>query len=187
MSLDQIDKQIIDALFQNGRESLANLSKVVIKSDNETMSHTGIAKRISKLERSNILKIQANISVPNLEFKAAFILLEMKNHDDVKKVIEEYEECPRVFLLAPVTGQYNLIFGVMGRSNDVLRRYINLCGPTNKPGMLHSSILFTSNFLMPKHLPLNIFSEVSKEHKCKNICKGCEAFLDGECQGCGNF
>ncbi len=160
---------------------------MVFKTHDETMSHTGIAKRITKLGSSNILKIQANISVKNLEFKAASILIEMKIFDDVKKINEEYEGCPRVFLLAPVNGQHNLIFGIMGRNGDVLRRYINLCGPTNKPGMLHSTVLFTSNFLMPKHLPLNLFSEVSKEHKCKNISKECEAFLDGECQGCGNL
>jgi DNA-binding Lrp family transcriptional regulator len=151
------------------------------------MSHTGIAKRISKLENSGILKVQGNISVKNSDFKAAFILMEMRNHSDVQKIIEEYSECPRVFMLAPVTGQYNLMFGVLGRNNDVLRRYINLCGPTNKEGLLHSTILFTSNFLIPKHLPSNLFSESSKEHVCKNICRGCEAFLDGDCEGCGNF
>ena len=59
MPLDNIDRQILNALFKNGRESLTSLEKMIIKSGKETMSHTGIAKRISKLEESELLKVQA--------------------------------------------------------------------------------------------------------------------------------
>ncbi|KKM84464.1 hypothetical protein LCGC14_1298940 [marine sediment metagenome] len=187
MELDQIDKQILNALFKKGRESLTKLEKVVYKSESETMSHTGIAKRISKLEDSGLLKIQANTNVNTLDYKALFLLMEMSNYDEVKNIIKAYEECPRVFLLAQVTGQYNLILGIIGQSLDVLYMYINNCGPTNKKGILHSAIIWTSEFLIPKFLPLNLFSGVSKEHKCENICKACEAFLSSECGGCANF
>ncbi|MHA2132034.1 MAG: hypothetical protein ACW99L_18855, partial [Promethearchaeota archaeon] len=70
---------------------------------------------------------------------------------------------------------------------DVLHRYINFCGPTNKQGILHSAVIFASELLTPSFLPLNLFSGISKEHKCENICKACSAFLDGNCGGCGNF
>ena len=187
MQLDKIDKQILNMLFENGRESLSSLSKSVLKSNDEQMSHTGIAKRISKLEDAGVLKVQGNISINGLDYYAAFILMEMRNYDEVKNIIAAYEDCPRVFLLAHVTGQYNLIFGVVGQNIDVLRRYLNFCGPTNKKGILHSAIIFTSKFLAPEFLPLNLFTGISKEHKCENICKACEAFLDGDCKGCGNF
>ena len=35
MQLDKIDKQILNVLFENGRESLSSLSKSVLKSNNE--------------------------------------------------------------------------------------------------------------------------------------------------------
>ncbi|MFX1380272.1 MAG: Lrp/AsnC family transcriptional regulator [Promethearchaeota archaeon] len=187
MLLDQIDKQILTALFNNGRDSFSSLSKTIIKSNHDTMSHAGIANRISKLEDTGILKIQGNISAKNLNYYIAFILMEMKNFEEVQKISDAYAECPRVFLLAHVTGQYNLIFGIIGQSVDVLRRYINFCGPTNKKGVLHSAIIFTSDLIVPKFLPLNLFSGISKEQKCDNICKECNAFLDGKCSGCGNF
>ncbi len=187
MRLDQVDKQILKILFTNGRESLSSISKNIVKKNQELMSHTGIAKRIAKLEDSEILKVQGNISVKGLSYYGAFILMEMSNYDEVKNIIKGYEECPRVFLLAQVTGQYNLIIGIIGKSLDVLHRYIHNCGPTNKKGILHSATIFTSEFLIPKFLPLNLFSGVSKEHKCENICKACEAFLDNECGGCSNF
>ena len=187
MPLDQIDKQILNALSNNGRESLSSLSKTITKSNQDTMSHAGIAKRISKLDDSSTLKVQGNISVKNLNYYVAFILMEMKNYEEVQKISVEYSECPRIFLLAHVTGQYNLIFGIVGQDVEVLRRYIKFCGPTNKKGVLHSAIIFTSDLILPKFLPLNLFSQESKEHKCENICKECEAFLDGKCGGCGNF
>ena len=34
----------------------------------------------------------------------------------------------------------------------------------------------------------NYFEQnISQEHKCGNRCKKCEAFLCGDCNGCGNF
>ena len=187
MSIDQIDKQILIALFKDGRISLNSLSKTILKSNHDTMSHAGIAKRISKLDELGLLKIQGNISVKKLNYYIAFILMEIENYNEVQKISIAYSECPRVFLLSHVTGQYDLIFGIVGQDPDVLRRYINYCGPTNKEGVLHSEIIFTSELLLPEFLPLNLFSGVSKEDKCENICKECEALLDGKCGGCGNF
>ncbi|MHA2390710.1 MAG: Lrp/AsnC family transcriptional regulator [Promethearchaeota archaeon] len=187
MQLDGIDKQILRALFRNGRESLTNLEKTIFKSGTETMSHTGIAKRITKLEDSGILKVQANTNINKLQYKAVFILMEMSNYEEVQNIIKAYEECPRVFMLAHVTGQYNLILGVIGQNVDVLHRYLNYCGPTNKKGILHSASIFASDLILPKFLPLNLFSQESKESQCGNICKKCAALLDGKCNGCGKF
>lgn len=187
MELDEIDKQILNELYKNGRESLTSLNQKIQKADQELMSHTGVKKRIVKLGNSEILKVQGNINITSLNYKACFILLEMKNYEEIRKIIKEYSDCPRVFLLAQITGQYNIIIGIAGQSIDVLHRYINYCGPTNKEGVLHSQILFVSNLEMPRFLPMNLFSKKSQEDKCGNICKDCEAFLDGECDGCGNF
>jgi DNA-binding Lrp family transcriptional regulator len=187
VQLDNIDKQILNALFLNGRESLTNLEKTIIKSGTETMSHTGIAKRISKLEDKGILKVQANTDINKLQYKALFLLMEMVNYEEVQNIIKAYEDCPRVFLLAHVTGQYNLILGIVGQNVDVLHRYLNYCGPTNKKGILHSASIFVSNFILPKYIPLNIFSKESQEDKCGNICQNCAAYLDEKCEGCGSF
>ncbi len=187
MLLDDIDKQILNLLFKNGRESLTTISENVIKADKKPMSHMGIKKRISKIEKAQVLKVQGNINLGSLNYRGCFILLEMKNYDEVKKIIEAYTDCPRVFLLSHVQGQFNLIMGIVGQSVDVLHRYINYCGPTNKEGILHSQTLFISELIAPKFLPINLFSKESQESKCGNICRDCEAFLDGKCNGCGSF
>lgn len=187
MQLDGIDKQILKALFSNGRESLTNLEKTIFKSSTDTMSHTGIAKRITKLEEKGILKVQANTNITKLQYKVVFLLMEMQNYDAVQNIIEAYKDCPRVFLLAPVTGQYNLILGIIGQNTDVLHQYLNFCGPTNKKGILHTASIFASDLILPKFLPLNLFSQESMESQCGNICANCAAYLDNKCSGCGNF
>jgi DNA-binding Lrp family transcriptional regulator len=187
MGLDDIDKQIINALYENGRESLISIGEKVIKTDKEIMSHAGVRKRISKMEESEILKVQGNVNINALNYKACIILLEMKNYDEINHIIQAYSECPRIFLLAQITGRYNVIMGIIGQSIEILHRYINYCGPTNKEGILHSEILFISNLNSPRYISLNLFSKESQEIKCGNICKDCEAYLDGKCDGCGNF
>ena len=187
MILDDIDKQILNELFENGRESLTKLGDKISKENQETMSHAGINKRIAKLRKKEILKVQGNVNIKSLDYKACFILIEMKNYDEIKKIITCFSDCPRVFLLAHITGQYNLIMGIVGQNADVLHRYINYCGPTNKEGILHSQIFFVSNLETPKFLPLKLFSKDSQEYKCGNMCQECEAFLEGKCDGCGNF
>ena len=187
MRLDNIDKQIFRQLFKNGRESLTDLNKKIMKSDKEIMSLTGIKKRITKLQDSNILKIQGNTNINQLNYKIMFILLEMKNYKSLKDITQAYSNCPRVFMSANISGEYNIIIGVVGQSTEVLHRYINHCGPTNKEGILHSQVLFVSQFDTPHFIPLNLFSNKSQERLCGNVCKKCEAFLDGSCEGCGNF
>jgi len=187
MDLDDIDRQILNELFKNGRKGLTKIHENVFKENQKSMSHTGVKKRITKLRNSEILKVQGNINIGGLNYKACFILLEMKNYDEVKKIIKAYSDCPRVFFLAQITGPYNLVMGIVGQNLDVLHRYINYCGPTNKDGILHSEILFVSDIEAPKYFPINLFSRESQESKCGNICKDCEAFLDGKCDGCGNF
>ncbi len=187
MRLDEVDKQILNELFEDGRVSLTDLNNRIFKSDQQTMSHTGVKKRISKLSDSEIMKIQGNINIETLNYRACLIFLEMKNYEKVKELSIAYSNCPRVFFLAQTTGQYDIIIGIIGQSVDVLHQYLNYCGPTNKEGVLHSDILFISKFNIPKYLPINLFSNSSQETKCGNICVNCEAYLDGKCEGCGNF
>jgi DNA-binding Lrp family transcriptional regulator len=187
MILDAIDRQVLLALFKDGRASLSFMSQSITKANNEKMSHAGISRRITKLENSDVLNIQGNLNINKLNYSVMFILMEMKNYNDIQNIIDMYSECPRIFLLAHVTGQYHLIFGVIGHDINDLREYINFCGPSNKRGVLHSEILYTSQLVAPKFIPINLFSGKSKEDKCKNLCKECSSYIEGRCKGCGMF
>lgn len=174
-------------LFRDGRESLSDIKDKVRKSDEELMSHTGIRKRITKLENLGLLKIQGNLSIKNLKYQSAFILMEMRNYSEIQEILKAYANCPRIFLMAHITGQYNLILGIVGQTMDVLQNYINFCGPTNRPGILHSAVIYTSSLTVPEFLPLKLFNFESREHECGNNCSECGVFKKGICVGCGNF
>lgn len=187
MDLDDVDKQILNGLFKNGRESLTNMGERVFKGNKIPMSHTGISKRITKLEDSDILKIQGNLNVTTLKYNAAIILLEMKNYEELKKLSKAYKGCPRIFLLANVSGRYNIILGIIGKNIEDLQMYLNLCGPSNQEGVLHTDVLHIGNFETPQFLPMNLFTRKNIDKNCGNVCEECEAFLDGKCDGCGAF
>ena len=48
--LDKLDRKILSSLLSNGRESIANLSR------NIGLSRTAVAERISRLEKTGIIK-----------------------------------------------------------------------------------------------------------------------------------
>ncbi len=87
MQFDNIDKQIVNALFKSGRESLTSLKEIIFKKDDETMSHTGISKRIAKLENRGILKVQGNININEVNYKTLFILMEWGNYEEIRNII----------------------------------------------------------------------------------------------------
>ncbi|MFW9878436.1 MAG: hypothetical protein ACFFG0_35590 [Candidatus Thorarchaeota archaeon] len=96
------------------------------------MSHTGLKKRIIKLKDSGVLNIHANTNINQLRYKIMFILLEMQNYNKLQEILNAYSNCPRVFLLAQVSGDYNITMGLIGQGIEVLHKYINYCCPTNK-------------------------------------------------------
>ena len=65
----------------------------------------------------------------------------------------------------------------------------SLTDPNSMSGFSVSSIFNDSNgnLWIGTEEGLNLFNKEGQEDKCGNTCKDCEAFLDGECDGCGNF
>ncbi len=81
MFIDDIDQKILNIMFDNGRESLLNIKNKMLERHHISMSHTGIRKRIKKLEESKIIKSQVNVKITELNYHLAFILIEMKNYE----------------------------------------------------------------------------------------------------------
>ena len=68
--LDKLDRKILSTLLSNGRESIANLSR------NIGLSRTPVAERISRLEKTGIIKgYTAQIRVEEESGNAASYLL----------------------------------------------------------------------------------------------------------------
>ena len=165
--LDKTNREILNILTDNGRESFTKISEKLNFSD------TGIKKRLTKLNKEGILKIQSNLNLDALHFKACLILLEVKSNDDLKKIIEAYDSCPYVFLTIELLGNFNLLMGFYGNSIEDLEKKIKLCGPLNMQGILHSEIIIISNFKLPHFLPLKILLENNIEQFNNHTCQEC--------------
>ncbi|NVM17188.1 MAG: winged helix-turn-helix transcriptional regulator [Candidatus Lokiarchaeota archaeon] len=179
---DLIDRKILEMLIDDGRQSLTQISKEI------AMSNSGIKKRVSKLNKSGVLKIQGNFNLEAMEFKACVILLEIKNFEFISKIIKAYKSCPYVFLVAEILSSFNLMIGFFGNSDQDLNNKLKLCGPSNKEGVLHSKTILISDFKFPQFLPLHLSfrenEDIINNNSCGYKCIDCVAFIKNECKGC---
>ena len=181
--IDYVDKQILNQLFKDGKKSLNSIKEHVVKKNGKHMSHTGINNRIDKLINSNILKIQGNINISELEYQAAIILVELTRYNLLEEYIEHLKCCPRIFLLAKVTGNYHLMFGIIGKSIGEINFGLNKCEIMDKNKIKNSELIFTPNLMGPEYIPIDLFYPDTKINKEK--CMNCEYYENGECSGCG--
>ncbi|MDN3611773.1 Lrp/AsnC family transcriptional regulator [Vibrio ostreicida] len=102
--LDKLDRRILSSLLSNGRESIANLSRSV------GLSRTAVAERISRLEKTGIIKgYTAQLRANNEVAAAASYLLISCEKGKKNHVIEALKELPEVKLTSIVGGTYDII------------------------------------------------------------------------------
>ncbi|MEJ2250326.1 MAG: GAF domain-containing protein, partial [Candidatus Lokiarchaeota archaeon] len=185
--IDHIDKQILKELYEEGKKSLEEISQNVIKDDNTKMSHTGVKNRIKKLTKSNILKIQGNINIKKLNFREAFILIELKDYENLKNFLKIPPKCPRIFLLATTTGNYHLIMGIVGKNLEDINYCINKCNLLPTTDIKRFEIIFSPSLEVPKFIPIDLFNKAKFKEKREKICGDCENAEFGICGKCGVF
>ncbi|MFO8017364.1 MAG: GAF domain-containing protein, partial [Promethearchaeia archaeon] len=183
--IDALDKQILHQLFLNGKKSLNQIKKKVLKANGKKMSHTGINNRINKLIDANVLKIQGNVNLKQLGFQAAFFLIELENYDLLKEYISKAKECPRVFLIAPTTGNFHLALGIIGKKIDHINSCLNYCDVVSRKEIKNSKIIFAPQLEVPKYTPLDLFFNLANHEKLKEFCQDCESYINESCSGCG--
>ncbi|MGV9199207.1 MAG: GAF domain-containing protein [Promethearchaeia archaeon] len=185
-AIDIVDKQILHQLFLDGKKSLNQMKKNVVKANGKKMSHTGINNRIDKLVDEDILNIQGNINLNRLGFQAAFVLIELENYDQLKEYVAHAKQCPRVFLIAPTTGSFHLILGIIGKKIEHINSCLNQCDIVGRKEIKNSEIMFSPHLTVPEHIPIDLFFNVRNKKKFQTACVDCESYKGGECSGCGS-
>ncbi len=184
--LDDIDKKILRELFEDGKKGLKqfDLYKSKDKGKGKGMSHTGIKNRISNLIKSNVLKIQGNISVNQLNHHIAFLLLELRKFEQLKRFLEYYSKCKRVFFVLTVSGKYHLLIGIIGKSFEAINNFVSYCSLVNDIDVAKTKLIFGSNLELPEFLPINLFGKKQEDFNCERLCAECNYFKEGLCIGC---
>ena len=172
LTIDKIDEQILNGLYNDGSTTLLDLSEKVIKPDGESMSGTGVKKRIRKLKKREILKIQGNIDLEKLNYKLVYYLVNLKDYKDKEKLSKLENICSKVFMLAEIMGKYQILIGFYGRNMGEINKCINNCAIIKEFIDKKNSDLFRIlNLRIPTFYPVKVVESEKKVENCKYFNK----------------
>ncbi|MHA2042810.1 MAG: AsnC family transcriptional regulator [Candidatus Thorarchaeota archaeon] len=178
--MDNVDKRLISLLQQDGRKSLSEIGKKL------DMSHVAVSKRLDKLVKEEKVHVTAGVNAEELDVKLLFMALEVDNMEVAERINKKYQDCPRLLMLAPVTGSYNLIAIMAAQDTWSLQSIVGTCGMRTEEGVRRSESWFGNAPIVPAFLQLNLAPEGSNGSKspCKVDCASCKRYVDEKCVGC---
>lgn len=178
--MDNVDKQLVTLLQQDGRKSLSEIGKKL------DMSHVAVSKRLDKLVDGNKIHVTAGVNAEELDVKLLFMGLEVDNIEVAERIREKYQHCPRLLMLAPVTGSYNLIAIMATQDTWSLQSIVGTCSMRTEQGVRRSESWFGNAPIVPTFLQLKLAPEASDSSKapCKVDCASCKRYIDEKCVGC---
>jgi len=187
--LDNTDKLLISILRENGRTSLSDLGKEL------GMSHVAVSKRLEKLvspDKSKdgkitppLVKITAGVNAEEMDMKMLFMGLETENMEITDLILKKYANCPRLVMLAPVTGRYNLFAVMVAEDTFSLESILGTCSIRTESGIRRSETWFGNSPMAPQYLNLDLSpSKGAKQSACGRDCGACKRFLSEKCVGC---
>ncbi len=178
--MDDIDKKLVSILQKNGRTSLSDIGKQL------GMSHVAVSKRLDKLVGSNLVQITAGVNSEFLDTKVFFMGLETEDMEVAERIQEDYKNCPRLLMFAPVTGRYNIFAVMVAEDTWSLESIIGTCSMRTEPGVRRSESWFGNAPVYPKFIPLDLApkSTGSPTSPCGRNCGSCKRYLADKCLGC---
>ncbi|MGD9382049.1 MAG: Lrp/AsnC family transcriptional regulator, partial [Candidatus Thorarchaeota archaeon] len=177
--MDNVDKRLVTLLQEDGRKSLSEIGKKL------EMSHVAVSKRLDKLVKQEKVHVTAGVNAEELDVKLLFMGLEVDNIDVAERIKEKYQHCPRLLMLAPVTGSYNLIAVMAAEDTWSLQSIVGTCSMRTEQGVRRSESWFGNAPIVPTFLQLNLAPENANGSKspCKVDCATCKRYIDEKCVG----
>lgn len=184
--MDNVDKKLISILMEDGRTSLSEIGKRVVK---DGMSHVAVSKRLEKLVNDDegkkpIVKISAGINLEQLDMKVLFLGLETENMEVTDRIFKKYANCPRLLMLAPVTGRYNLFAVMVAEDTFSLESILGTCSIRTEDGIRRSETWFGNAPTFPEYLPVNLSPDKKTKASCSRNCIECKRYISKKCVGC---
>lgn len=113
--LDTIDKRIIQALTDNARIPVSDLSRLV------NLSRNAVTHRIQRLEKTNIIKgyqVILGDGSPANDAVVAIMMVYRKDRMRGTEVIKYVEKVSEVVSCYIMSGEYDVILNVQARSHE---------------------------------------------------------------------
>ncbi|MFQ5833890.1 MAG: Lrp/AsnC family transcriptional regulator [Candidatus Thorarchaeota archaeon] len=178
--MDNVDKQLVSLLQKDGRTSLSEIGKEL------KMSHVAVSKRLDKLVKKDLVHIGAGVNSEDLDIKLLFIALEVESLDVAERIYKKFGKCPRLLMLAPVSGSYNMIAVLAAEDAWTLQSITGTCSVRTEPGVRRSESWFGNSPVVPKYLPINLAPHRASGTKapCRQDCAACKRYQEDKCVGC---
>jgi DNA-binding Lrp family transcriptional regulator len=119
LKIDDIDRQIINALCIDGRASVSSLAKML------DLNISSVSKRLSHLFEENVIRVQAHVDYNKVGYHArAFVLIRAQNNmiESICKTINNFTEVQTVITL--ING-YDIFLGTVSYDSESLYSLVN--------------------------------------------------------------
>jgi len=180
-NLDDIDRKIISQLQQDGRMTLEELAKTA------GFTSMGIKKRLQKLLSQDAIKVSAMLNPFSFKLSPAIVLLEMENAEAMQKLLDRFEECPRVVHIFKTIGGYNLIALVVAEDQDTLESIsMEKCSLRSSTGIRRSEFYPIGDIYFSPFLPVreHLTHKERTVAPCDVDCRPCARYKTKKCVGC---
>jgi len=179
--LDDVDRKIISQLQVDGRTTFRKLAEVT------GYTSVGVKRRVEKLLNEGSLRISAQLNLRRFDLCSAMVLIETDGPETMQRLIERFEECPRVVHIFTTVGGFNLIALVVAENQETLESIsMEKCSMRSEKGIRRSE------FYPIRHVHYTPFISVRETlaHKdlpsppCNVDCESCPRFVSEECVRC---
>jgi DNA-binding Lrp family transcriptional regulator len=178
--VDDVDKKLVSILQDDGRMSLSKIGEEL------GMSHVAVSKRLEKLVAEDLVKVTAGFNAEKLDMKVLFLGLEVDDLDVAEELSERYSRCPRVLMIAPVTGRYNLFALMVADDSWSLESIAGTCSIRTEPGVRRSETWVGNAPIFPTHIAVRLAPEETRDDEapCGRECADCRRYITSKCLGC---
>jgi DNA-binding Lrp family transcriptional regulator len=179
--LDEVDKKIIAQLQSDGRTTLQDLAKIA------GFTSMGVKKRLEKLVETGTIKVSALVNSNALKLHPAIVMLEMESAEAMQKLLDRFEDCPRVIQIFKTIGGYNLIALVVAETQETLESIsMEKCSLRCSQGIRRSEFYPISDTYFSPFLQVRegLAHKNRKVTPCDVDCDPCNRYEAQKCVGC---
>ena len=121
MEMDDIDRKIVEALKENGRESASEISRKV------SLSIPATAERIRKLEENGILEqYTVKLNRQKMGFRLlAMVFVNVERTQDIENFRKSVVLCPEVIECHHMAGEYDYLLKVLCEDTAALEAFLS--------------------------------------------------------------
>jgi Lrp/AsnC family transcriptional regulator for asnA, asnC and gidA len=116
-NLDEVDRELVRLLQEDGRRSLSEMAREV------GLSHASVRSRINRLLEEQIVTITA-VTHPGTHGYTQSATVAIRTDHRVASVSESVAEIPEVYYLGTVTGEYDLLVELMAKDTEHLQELV---------------------------------------------------------------